>query len=116
MLALDEGEVPAAQSSLEESLAMYRDVSNRRFMAGSLEGLAGVAAAQGHAIHALRLAGAAASLRVLIGRPHTTVEQVRLDHWLEPARENLGEAARAAAWASGQALSLERAIAEALGA
>ena len=59
--------------ALEESLMMSRDVSNQRFMAGSLEGLAGVAAEQGQANHALRLAGAAASLRMRIGLATSTL-------------------------------------------
>ena len=70
----------------------------------------------GHAPRALRLAGAAASLRVLTGRTHTHLEQVRLDRWLEPARRMLGEANSAAEWSAGQALPLERAVTEALAA
>jgi predicted ATPase len=114
MLALDEGDPRAARPWLEESLGLHREVSSRRFVAGALEGVAGVAAAHGQAARALRLAGAAAALRAAIGRPQTATEQARLECWLRPARRELGAAASEAAWAAGRLVPIEHAIAEAL--
>jgi hypothetical protein len=111
-LELDELDVVMARSWLEQGLAMYRDVSNRRFVAASLEGLAAVCAAEGRPAQALRLGGAADALRTRIGRPLTDNEQARLERWLRPARVSLGDLLSASEYSSGQAMSLERAVSE----
>lgn len=76
----------------------------------SLEGFAGLAAAQAQPQRALRLAGAAASLREAIGAPHA-----RLEHRLEAARQTLSEAVGTELWAEGRAMTLEQASTYALG-
>jgi len=114
MLSLDEHDPDVARLLLEESLALRRDVSNKRFLAGTLEGLAGVAAAQGQATRALRLAGAAAALRTATGRPPTATEQARLERWLQPAWAELGGAAGASMLHEGGTMALEEAIGDAV--
>jgi DNA-binding NarL/FixJ family response regulator len=76
--------------------------------------LAGLAAAQGHLAQAVRLAGAAATVRQAIGAPCGPVWIRMLEQQLAPARHGLSAAAWAAAWAAGQTLTLEQAIADAL--
>lgn len=81
----------------------------------SLEGFAGLAAAQARPQRALRLAGAAASLREAIGAPLSPTEHARLEHRLEAARQTLSEAVGTELWAEGRAMTLEQASTYALG-
>ena len=85
-----------------------------RIRAAALERLAALDAAEGQAQRALRLAGAASALRQAAGAPPTPTELADLDRRLEPTRQSLPEAAAAAAWAAGQTMSLEQAVAAAL--
>ena len=75
---------------------------------------ANAAAARGQPGRALRLGGAAAALTQTTGRPLDLADQAALDGGLAPARRALPAAAQATAWAAGQALPLEHAVAEAL--
>ncbi|MEZ4713402.1 MAG: tetratricopeptide repeat protein [Caldilineaceae bacterium] len=108
-----QGNYGAAYPLYQESLQIYRGLGDRRSLAYLLESLGGLLSLQGAAARALRLAGAAAALRDQLQTPLSPAEQTQLDQALAPARQALGEAA-AAAWASGQALTLEQAMAEAL--
>jgi transcriptional regulator with XRE-family HTH domain len=62
----------------------------------------------------LQRLGAAAALRETIGAPLSVPDLTEMEQAVAEARAALGEAAWAAAFAEGQALSLEQAIAEAL--
>lgn len=110
-LALDEGNLAGARAYLVEGLAVSRAVGDLQAIASTLEGLAGLAAARHDAARCLRLAGAAAGIREAIGVPGPPDRQARLTRRLAPAREILGERASAAAWAEGQAMTTERAVA-----
>jgi class 3 adenylate cyclase/tetratricopeptide (TPR) repeat protein len=99
---------------LDESLRINQELGDRTAIAYCLEDFASLAAGTGHPEQALRLAGAAAALRADIGGPLAAGEQAALDRTLKPARASLDEQDQAAAWESGQALSMEVAIAEAL--
>ena len=79
-----------------------------------MEGFAELTGAQGCPERALRLAGAAAALREVIGAPAPPVWRDRRERTLELAHRALGERAAAAAWAAGRGLSPEAAVAEAL--
>jgi hypothetical protein len=85
-------------------------------IADALEGYGALAAAQGAPRRALRLAGAAAALRERERgtRPLSPREQITRDRRLAPARQALSAEEQAAAWAEGQAMTLEQAIADAL--
>jgi non-specific serine/threonine protein kinase len=76
--------------------------------------VAGLAVAQGRAARAARLFGAVAGVRTATGRTMPEGLRVQYDHDLAAARAALGQAAFAAAWTAGQALTLEGAVAEAL--
>ena len=54
-------------------------------------------------------------MRALIGYPQHPLDEVDIDAAVAPVRAALGEKAWTAAFAAGRALSLEEAIAEALG-
>ena len=88
------------------------ELDDQSGIAGALDSIAGVAAGRGQLERAARLLGAADALRDAIGLrvgPHyVRGRQVRTDLRSKMDRETF-----AAAWEAGQALSWERAVAEA---
>jgi predicted ATPase/class 3 adenylate cyclase/DNA-binding CsgD family transcriptional regulator len=112
-LALDQGDLAAAGAHYTACLALWDEVGDRGGVACALEGFAGLAAAGAHAAdgdRALRLAGAAATLRATLGLPLSPPERAQLERRLRPARRSLGPAA-AAAWGEGRALLPAAAVA-----
>jgi hypothetical protein len=112
-LALLAGDSGRAAACFREGLALARAVGDRHCLAWCLAGQAG-AVAPGQPARAARLLGAAA--------PHLAAGTTSLhppdpaarDRTLATVRRALGGAAFAAAWAAGQALSVEQAAARAL--
>jgi hypothetical protein len=94
---------------LREAQASGNDARLGRVLAG----YAAAAAARGRPEPALRLGGWVRSRRP---DPLSPFLQRLLDCYLTPARLALREAAQAAAWAQGQALSPAQAVADALAA
>lgn len=103
-LALDRGDVIGAQASFAESLAIFGDLDYKYGAAYALEGLSDVAIARGQSAVGLGLAGAAAALREVTGAAPAAEFRARHEHRVAQAREQLGDAHAAAAWAEGQAL------------
>jgi tetratricopeptide (TPR) repeat protein len=115
--ALSEVDFETADRLLRECLPLLasftRDAGS---VGGALEGLAMAAAGQGQWTRALRLFGAASSLREGAGIPQIQPAVVaRFDLFFGSARAALGAEAAAAAKAQGRSLSLDEALAEALG-
>ena len=77
-------------------------------MAGMLE------IARGAAARGVTLIAACARGEGPIGNVHMPDARVEAPDFLEQARQTLGEAGYAAAWAAGQAMTLEQAVAYAL--
>jgi predicted ATPase/transcriptional regulator with XRE-family HTH domain len=98
-----------------EALALYRELGDQPQCAEGLEQLAKTLGAAGQGERAARLLGAAASLRGTLGAPLPAHERADIEQATAAARVTLGEEAWEAAFAAGRALSLEEAIAEALG-
>jgi hypothetical protein len=126
-ITLEQGEWPMAQRYTIESLALVRElgVAAEPHVAVALALLADLAAVQNEPHRALRLAGAAAALQERAGSQLPAWLQDRLsvrtstdlhERRLAQARATLSAEEQAAAWAEGQALTPEEAIAEALGA
>jgi non-specific serine/threonine protein kinase len=121
-VALEQGNVARAISLIERSLGLHRALKDRFGMAECLERLAVVAATLGQgcptavalAQRAARLFGAAEALRAMIGAPLSTSERTYYERHLASPRTRLGKEAFAVAWAEGQALPLEQALALAL--
>jgi non-specific serine/threonine protein kinase len=115
-LALEQGDQAMAQSHVSEVLILARDTDPVRApeVASAMEVQAALAAVQGTPDRALRLAGAAAALRSRFNRPLAPPEQATLERRLAPARQALSVAEQAVAWAAGQAMTREQAIAYAL--
>jgi predicted ATPase/DNA-binding SARP family transcriptional activator len=117
-----QGDLGAARALYRESLTLFQAVGENRGIAGCLEGFAGVAMASSCTAEredslrrATRLFGAAATLRDAVGTPLPPYDRAAYEHHLAALRAGLGEAAFAAAWAEGQAMTLEAAAAYALG-
>jgi non-specific serine/threonine protein kinase len=89
---------------------LANEIGDRSRVAFALAALGGVAAFQGEPTRALRLGAAATSIREAIGESFSAAWRARFDRWLDTAHRALSEAASAAAWAEGRALSLAQAI------
>jgi predicted ATPase/DNA-binding CsgD family transcriptional regulator/DNA-binding transcriptional regulator YiaG len=113
-VATDQGDHVWARAVFAESLAEHYAMRARARVLESLEGFAQLAVAEGQPERALRLAGAAAGQRAVLGTPLSPTERGQLDPRIERARRTLGPIATTRAWEAGQAMSLEFAIAEAL--
>jgi predicted ATPase/DNA-binding CsgD family transcriptional regulator len=119
---IDEGDHAAARAHLKEVLetlqppryrsSRYRWL-NRWFFPRVLEGVAQLAAAEGKAAQALRLAGAAAALRAAIGAGEAPPFRTYVEQRLKRAWRALGEKSGAKAFEEGRALTPEEALSEA---
>jgi predicted ATPase/class 3 adenylate cyclase len=108
-----QGDDAHAQALLREGLILQQHTGNKRLIAESLERWAGLAVAQGRPAQAAWLCSAAATLRDSIGAA-PPANRTDYDRIVAAARAQLDEAIFAAAWAEGQAMTLEQAIAYAL--
>ena len=108
-----DGDWPKAAKMLREALALNSELGDMLKLAGSFEEAAQHAVRGGQPGVAGRLLSAAESLRVRGDIPIEpfNIEEHRL--LLARTRELLGEAAFAAAWAEGESLTLNQAVAEA---
>jgi len=108
------GDTQTATVLYRESLKMIHEVGNLPLTAAGLDGLAGLASSQGLHERAVRLSGAAAALKERIGG-----SQPMRGLWEEAdiaaARAAMGDEAAAAALAEGRAMTVDQALAYALG-
>jgi non-specific serine/threonine protein kinase len=109
------------QHNYEQAKQLYRRSLHVRYalmdktgFAECFEGLAEVAAAEGQPVRAARLFGAAHWLRETIGTPLDAFWRPAQERGVATARTALGEDVFGAAWAEGQTMPLEEAIAYAL--
>ena len=105
------GDNAAAHALYEESLMLTMELGNKPIMASCLEGLAGVTLAQGASAWAVRLLGAAETLREAIGAPLPPVERASYEQAVMIARAQLGEKTFAAVYAEGRSMTPEQALA-----
>jgi predicted ATPase/DNA-binding CsgD family transcriptional regulator/DNA-binding XRE family transcriptional regulator len=113
LVARARGEHVRAHALHCEALALAGEIGDRPTVVFTLEAFAGLAAASARPAHALRLAAAAAALRTEMGLRNPPEREEELRAWLRPARRALGPARSAAAWAEGQAMDAEAAVARA---
>jgi non-specific serine/threonine protein kinase len=114
MVAYRLGEVPAARALAHESLVDLRDCGARWTVHNPLVTLTVVAAAEGQAEQAVRLAAATQAFSELVDVSPIPLAETMLRDALAAVRTQLGEARYAAAWRDGHMLSLDDAIAESL--
>jgi predicted ATPase/class 3 adenylate cyclase len=115
-VACHQGDLPRATACFAESLGVAHEIGQQPRVVACLVGLAAVAAAMGRWARAARLLGAAQALSDAIGLPFEPPDRLDFDQSATAARAALEAPTFAAAWAAGQALSLDEAIAEALAA
>jgi tetratricopeptide (TPR) repeat protein len=115
------GAVLYSAGNAEEGLAILHEGLTLQVQLGQIyivieiiELLAGIALGQGQTVQAVRLLAAASALRRVLGLPGYPAARCFYDHTLAAARAQLSADAFAAAWAEGQAITLEQAIDEAL--
>jgi tetratricopeptide (TPR) repeat protein len=89
----DQGDHRAAHEKLSKALGLAREIGYHMGIARGLAAFARSAARRGQAERAMRLSGAAAAIRQLVGAPMTPEEEAQLTHDLEPVRQALGAAA-----------------------
>jgi tetratricopeptide (TPR) repeat protein len=109
-LACAQDEPASAHLLFEEALTIFLDLGHKRGIAKVLEGFAHLAASQKNWERALKLAGAADSLRQAIGAPRRPAEQVTLDATLRTAWQQGDSESATATWAEGCRMRLEEAI------
>jgi predicted ATPase len=114
-LAYDQGDFDRANDFYRESLAIFRDLEEKRECAACIEGLAAVADAQGNALRAVRLWSSAAAIREAIGAPLPPVDRSQRDAALACPRAEIGAMLFETVWSEAGALPLEQAIVYALG-
>jgi hypothetical protein len=113
-VSLRQGDYREAVALFAQSLSMYREHGDQEDLGNCLDGLAGVATAVGQPIRALRLFGAAEARCNSMRSRLEPVDQAEHERSVAGARAQLDESTFAAAWAVGQRMSLEQAIARAL--
>jgi transposase len=111
-----QGDGARAAELQREALAIRWDIGDRLGIIVCLSELAAVAVLQDNPLRAARLRGAAEAQRETIGVPATSAYHADHAQVLAAVRAALDADAFAAAWAAGQALTPEEAIAEALSA
>ena len=109
-LALEEGNV-AANGLFEESLALLREVNDSWPIATNLQGIGVTLAAQGRPAEAARLWGAAEALCTQLRVSLPPAERAFVARARAVVRAELGEEAFTMAWAEGQAMTPEQALA-----
>jgi tetratricopeptide (TPR) repeat protein len=116
-LAMDQGDSARAETFAREVVGLARETEDLdpQAIIPALACLAGVAAAGGSPVRALRLAGAAASLQHASGAPASVPVQQQFERWVAPARAAVGGPEAAAAWRQGERMPLPDVIAYALG-
>ncbi len=116
-VALRGHDLARSEALFRRSLELFQEIGLERGIAEGLAGLAAVSAVRActrtEAARAARLWGAAERWRAGSGAPWWPADRVERDRYLPVARALVDEATFAAAWAEGEALTLEQAVAEA---
>jgi tetratricopeptide (TPR) repeat protein len=114
IVAQKQGDYPKARALHAQSLALWQELGHHHDIPRGLEQLAAVAEAEGQSLKAARILGAISALREAGDFAAPPAERAEHDQRAAALRAALGEAAFAAAWAEGRAMSLQQAIEYAL--
>jgi non-specific serine/threonine protein kinase len=107
---LVEGDTAQAAAAFTESLLLNRQIGHTSGMTACLAAFAGLAVVRGQYQRAAHLSGAVEALLQFMGVPLFATDLVDHERHLAALRARLDEAALAAAWQAGRALSLEQAV------
>jgi predicted ATPase/DNA-binding CsgD family transcriptional regulator len=114
-IAYHQGDYERAEALTMEALNLLRGGRLEYHIAISMAMLAGPVGAQGQPERAARLLGAGEVLLEAMGVGLQPADQLEADRYVAAVREQLDGATFEAAWAAGRAMSLEEAVAYALG-
>jgi predicted ATPase/transcriptional regulator with XRE-family HTH domain len=115
LVAFSEGDHARALALQRQALANWVLVNNKPWLARAVEHFALIAAATNDPRRAARLFGAGSALRATFGSSQPPNDRQLNEQFIVIAREQLGASVFDAAWAEGEAMLLEEAIAHALG-
>ena len=104
------GDLAGAKSIYRETIIGWQDIGNRGAIARELESFASIAITEEEPQRALRLLGAAESLRERSNSPMTDFERIEYDQMVTHVRSLLGKADTDTFWADGRARTMEQAI------
>jgi predicted ATPase/DNA-binding CsgD family transcriptional regulator len=110
--ASERGDQVRAARLYDETLALWLESDDGRGIAGTLAGIAGVANRRGQSERAARLLGAAWGVAESLGVRYLA-HHVHAERVLAATRSQLDDQTFEVAWAEGQALSIDQAVAEA---
>ncbi|HEY6411420.1 MAG TPA: NB-ARC domain-containing protein, partial [Ktedonobacteraceae bacterium] len=113
-LACQQQHYAEAKTHYREALALYRTFGSPTYAAWCLEGFAATICAEGHCEQATRLCAAATALREQTQTPLPPAERVAFEQTVVSARAAMGEGTFAREWATGNALTWDEAIDDAL--
>ena len=113
-LALLQDDCECARTYYRESLAIYAQIGTPKPTTAELEGLAGVAALNGHPLDAAHLLGAAEACRQASGEARSIEQKAIHERTVAVARAALGEAQFVAAFRNGQTTTLDDVIIQTL--
>ena len=111
---MGQGDYVRAYTLNKESLSTRIALGERPAIPSALENFARLAVALSQPERGLCLAGAAATLRESIAAPRLPSDETKMNHDLETARRELSKEEQEAAWAEGQRMTLDEAVAYAL--
>jgi predicted ATPase/class 3 adenylate cyclase len=114
-VALFRGEGQQAKILFHESVTILKDGGLNSAIPGCLAGMAGVASSEQRPKQGAQLLGAAQALVEAMDAAWEPEERAEYDRHLTAVKAHLGEAAFEQGWAAGHAMSLDEAIAFALG-
>ncbi len=113
-LACEQGDYTTSRSLYHEGMVIFGELGDIRGVARLFESFTRLAIAQDQFERALMLAGAANAVRQQQGVPLSPDEQAQMEISLERVRQAVPRSTQEAAWMSGAAMSIERAIEYAL--
>jgi predicted ATPase/DNA-binding CsgD family transcriptional regulator len=114
-IAQHENDHQRASEMFRQVMTLAREMKNDKDMAMAMQVLSGSLAAMGEPARAARLLGAADAAMQRIGALVEPSDQSELDRNIAGVRSSLDNATFQAAWAEGAHMTLEQAVAEALG-
>jgi predicted ATPase/DNA-binding CsgD family transcriptional regulator len=114
-IALSQNDTTTACTLAQEALLILNEVGDRWFAAYSLDGLAVALTVEGDMDRAARFFGAATGLRQALGAALPVPRQPAYDRYLPIVQARLDQPSFNAAWAEGQAMTLEQLVAAGIG-
>ncbi len=100
-----------AYTLYKEGLAIAMEMKRKALIASCLEGVARVSTSQGKFVWATQLWGQAETLRAAVGVPIPPIDRADYERSVANACAQLGEKVFATAWAQGQSMTPEQALA-----